>query len=155
MRLIAPLTAGEIPVVVAAARSLLTANDGKRVPFKHRGRSVRGVDCIGLIAYAFASVGREIRDRKDYGRDPVRDGLRGELIAHLGEPIPKSDMRPGDVLLMRWHRQGTTDLFNHVALVTDYPLGGLAIIHSYAIAGTVVEHRFAEPWVRRTVEVYR
>lgn len=64
-------------------------------------------------------------------------------------------MRPGDVLLMRWHRTGGADLFNHVALVTDYPLGGLAIIHALAQAGTVVEHRYAEPWVRRTVEVFR
>jgi cell wall-associated NlpC family hydrolase len=150
MRLIAPLTAGEVPVVIAAARSLLTAHDGKRVPFRHRGRSVRGIDCIGLVAYAFAAAGREIRDRKDYGRDPVRDGLRGELVAHLGDPIPKAEMRPGDVLLMRWHQDG-----NHVALVTDYPLGGLAIIHALAQAGTVVEHRYAEPWVRRTAEVFR
>lgn len=155
MRLIAPLTAGEVPVVIAAARSLLTACDGKRVPFKHRGRSVRGIDCIGLVAYAFAAVGREIRDRRDYGRDPVRDGLRAELVAHLGDPIPKDQMRPGDVLLMRWHQQGSTRLFNHVALVTDYPLGGLAVIHALQANGTVVEHRYASPWDRRTVEVFR
>lgn len=149
MRIITPLTDDERIRFVATARSMVG------VPFKHRGRNERGLDCVGLVAHALASVGRTVMDRKGYGRDPVKDGLRDVLIAHNGDPLPPSEMQVGDTVLMRWHRDGDTDLFNHVAIVGDYYLGGFSLIHALQSNRAVIEHRLADPWPRRIVEVYR
>lgn len=147
-RLVAPLDDAERAAFIAEARSYL------RTPFRHTGRSRRGVDCVGLVAVALAAVGRDVADRRDYGRDPVRDGLRDVLVEHFGEPID-GEAQPGDVALMRWHRDGAVDLFNHVGILTAYPLGGLALLHALSSNREVVEHRLADPWPRRIVEVWR
>lgn len=147
MRLIEPLTDAERVQFVAAARSMV----GK--PFKHQGRALHGVDCVGLVSYALAAVGRTVEDRRDYGRNPIRDGLRGVLMAHYGAPA--DGMQVGDVALMRWLTNNGVDLFNHVAIIGDYYLGGFSLIHALAINGAVVEHRLAEHWPQRIVEVYR
>jgi cell wall-associated NlpC family hydrolase len=146
-RLVKRLSAKERAAFIDAARSYL------RVPFRHTGRTSRGVDCVGLVAVALEAVGRAVDDRRDYGRDPVRDGLRGVLAAHFGNTIKQ--MRPGDVALMRWHSADGADLFNHVGIVTACPYGGLALLHALAENGEVVEQRIGEPWARRIVEAYR
>lgn len=148
-RLVEPLNDAEREAFIAAALSL------QGVRFRHTGRTLRGVDCVGLVKFALEATGRKVADRTDYGRNPVRDGLRDVLVAHFGDPVPRDSMQPGDVPLMRWHRNGTVDLFNHVGVLTAYPYGGLAIVHAVAESGRVVWHRLSDPWPRRIVEVYR
>jgi cell wall-associated NlpC family hydrolase len=142
-RIIKRLSAAERTAFIAAARSFAG------VPFRHRGRSERGLDCLGLIVVAMQAVGRLMADRASYGRNPVNDGIAEAARAHFGKPILLKNLRPGDVVLMQWHQQP-----NHVAIVTDYPGGGLALIHSLA-GKCVVEHRLADPWPRRIFEAYR
>lgn len=150
-RIIKRLSAAERARFIAAARSYITAGpDGESVPFKHRGRSVRGVDCLGLVVVAMAEAGRTMRDKAVYGRDPSNDGIREAAVAHFGQPIELANVRPGDVLLMQWHGQP-----NHVGIVGDYVLGGLSLIHSLAQEKRVVEHRLADPWPRRVTEAFR
>ena len=150
-RIVKRLTAKQRSAFIAAARSFAG------VPFRHRGRSERGVDCLGLVVCAMQAAGREMADRPAYGRDPTGDlgAMQLAARAHFGEPIYRaggdlSVLRPGDVVLMRWHQQP-----NHVAIVTDYPSDGLALIHSLVSLGRVVEHRLADPWPRRILEAYR
>lgn len=149
-RLIAPLSAAERTGLIAAARSYLDT------PFRHRGRSERGVDCLGLVVVSMRAIGREMADREGYGRDPTSDfgAMREAARMHFGAPSyfkgqSLSLLQPGDVVLMQWQQQP-----NHVAIVTDYPYGGLAVIHSQAdkSVGRVVEHRLAGPWPERIVE---
>lgn len=149
MRLIEPLTDVERAVFIAEARTYL------RTPFRHAGRSRRGIDCLGLIVCGLAAAGRAIGDRRDYGRDPVRDNLRGEMVSRFGAPLPPQSMQPGDIALMRWHEEGGVKLFNHVGILTHYPLGELALLHALWANRKVVEHRLAGPWPRRIVEVFR
>lgn len=148
-RIIKRLTASERSAFIAAARSFTGT------PFRHRGRSERGVDCLGVVVLSMRAVGREMADKDSYGRDPVADGIRDAAVAHFGEPVwrkgdPLDVLQPGDVVLMQWHQQP-----NHVAIVSDYPTGGLALIHSLAQEGRVVEHRLSDPWPRRITEGFR
>lgn len=143
-RLIPRLSAAERTAFVSAARSLVG------VPFKHRGRTERGIDCLGVVAYALRAVGREPEDERLYGRDPTPDAprLRNSLVAHFGEPV--AEMRPGCVVSMTWH-----GLPNHVAVIGAYPHGGLSLIHAVAAERRVIETRLAAPWPRRVLEVWR
>ena len=142
------MTADERLALVAAARGYL------RVPYRHRGRNRLGLDCAGLLWRAFADVGVVMDDERAYSPQP--DGrLRDAVVARLGEPFWKAGdalelLAPGDVVTLRWHQHP-----NHVALVTDYYLGGLALIHSYAEAGQVVEHRLDDQWAARLIEGWR
>lgn len=150
-RLIAPLSADERTGLIAAARSLLNA------PFRHRGRSPAGVDCLGLLVLSMQAIGHAMHDRDRYGRDPSGDlgAMQQAARAHFGEPIFHKGqsldlLQPGDVLLMRWHQQP-----NHVAIVSTHPNGGLAVIHAYKQAERVVEHGLTAQWPRRCLEGYR
>lgn len=128
---------------VAEARSWIGTK------WRHRGRTRFGIDCIGLIVHAVAAGGIQMRDRRDYGREPWKDGLQRELFEHFGEPV--MDMQPGDVALMRWHNQ---DGPAHVGIIGDYCHGGLSLIHSYSLT-SVCEHVIDDEWRARIVEVFR
>lgn len=137
------LTKNEQGALIAFARSLIGTK------FRHMGRSLRSVDCAGLILLALQSLGRRVVDLPAYGRTPHLDGLREAVRANLGQSVTDG-IRAGDVLLMRMNVEPT-----HVALVADHPQVGLTLIHTDAIIGQVVEHSFRTPWVDRVVEVYR
>lgn len=141
-RLIEPLTDDERRAFISAARARIGT------PFRHRGRTATGLDCIGLLVVALHAAGRVPVDRRTYGRQPDRDRLRETVREHFGPPV--SDMRPGDIVLMRW-----SDRPQHVAIVGDYAHGGLSLIHSDNAFGAVTEHRYAAPWAARVLEIYR
>ena len=141
-RLVTPLSAAERDGFIAAARALVGT------PFRHRGRSPAGADCLGLVRLALQAVGRDAADERLYGREPEPEGLklRAALREHFGDPVP---MAAGCVVLMRW-----ASLPNHVGILGRYPLGGLSLIHALAQEGRVIETRLADPWPRRIVEAY-
>ena len=128
---------------VAHARSLLGA------PWRHRGRKPWAIDCLGLVVLSVEAGGFPMRDRLDYGREPWADGLQREMREHFGEPV--GEWLPGDVALLRWDTHPDPA---HVAIIGDYPHGGLSLIHSYSLVA-VTEHRIDEQWQSRIVEVYR
>lgn len=133
-------------------------------PFHHQGR-LRGVgvDCVGLVigiceslnlhSRALDKKGRKVPftalDEQGYAPEPQGNLLRTKLDAFL-EPIPADSMKPGDIALfvMARHPQ-------HVAIIGDYPGGGLSLIHAYSPRGGVCEHGYNEKWQRRIVSAYR
>lgn len=139
-----PFTPSELTAFVAAARSYMG------VPFRHQGRSRRGVDCAGLFAVAVHDIGKPVYNVDAYSREPNNNGLRKAVVANLGEPITNNQMRHGDIVLMQFAGEPC-----HVGIVTDYPLGGFAILHTFAQVKKVVEHRMNDEWLGRIVEVYR
>lgn len=164
MRILAPLSDDERIAFIAAARTFLTAGpDGGRVPFRHHGRSYKGVDCIGFCGLSLRAVGRYFQDLKQYPRTPDGSTLRQGLVAHLGESLTPEQMQPGDIALMRWHESDEKRWDTHVGIITDYPVdpSSFAMIHAYRQAddpkgiGEVIEHRLGAPWDRRIVEVFR
>ena len=139
-----PLSDTERLALIAAARGYLD------VRFRHQGRSERGVDCAGLVAVCLLAIGREAADVEAYGREPLNQGLRAMCVENFGEPVPKDEMRPGDVALMRFRGEPS-----HVGIVTDYPYGGLALIHAFAQVKKVVDQLIDDEWLGNIVEVFR
>jgi cell wall-associated NlpC family hydrolase len=135
--------------LVQAARNYLG------VPFAHQGRAAFGMDCAGLLVLAEFDCGRVLRDVAAYGKTPWKDGLEAALVDNYGAPVT-GPIVPGDKLLMRFRREP-----QHIAIATDYFLGGLGIIHTRSDLargiqrGRVVEHRLDERWASYIVRVYR
>jgi cell wall-associated NlpC family hydrolase len=147
VRIIPRLTDAERAGFIAAARDLVG------VPFRHRGRSLRGVDCVGAVALALASQGRVVQDRAHYGRNPANDGLREVCRAHFGKPI--KTLRAGDVALMAWHDDTRNREPNHVGVLFDHPNGGLAMVHALSQNKRVIAHRLGAVHFARILEGYR
>lgn len=115
--------------VVAETRSWIGT------PFMHQ-HSVKGhgVDCGGLvrgISVALGLIPSNYRDLvpidlRGYSQHPHGDlGLR--LCDHYWQRINQYQMRPGDVVLVRW---GSNSPPSHSAIVADYLHGGLSMIHA-------------------------
>ena len=127
------------------------------VRFAHQGRSVAGLDCLGLLmltsqtlGLAFDGAGVEALDVPHYGTRPDAMLLKQKLDTHL-QGIEKTDVRAADILLLK-----IDGMPQHLALLTDYPMAGeLGMIHAYAPAREVVEHRYDAHWRRDTYGAYR
>lgn len=136
-------------MIVAAARKYTG------VKFRHLGRSPRALDCAGLVWRAYADCGVTLPDFLHYGREPHDDGLIRHVTHALGEPVAvapvrEDQLRVGDVIVVRFDIEP-----HHVALITDYPLGGLAMIHADGHNGKVIEHRLAHKQIARITHVFR
>jgi len=119
------------------------------VPFRHRGRTSRGVDCVGLIILAAQDCGYDNYKEFPYGREPRNSILEGVLANHFGEPVDR-DPQINDVVLMRLRKTGQP---SHVGIITTHP-DGLGIIHAYGEIGRVVHQRFTESMAARIAGVY-
>lgn len=104
---------------------------------------------MGVMVLSMEHAGIEMRDRTDYGREPWNAGLQRELKEHFGGPV--DDMQAGDVAVIQWRNMPGP---SHVALIADYPHGGLSLIHAHSTWG-VAEHRLDDDWLELIVEVYR
>lgn len=118
--------------VVARARAMIG------VPFRLHGRSVAGLDCVGLAAVA---MGREAQ------RDvPCAYGLRSGDVARAEGWLRAAGLRPvergvaggqpGDLVLVR---PGPLQL--HLMIGT-----GTGFVHAHAGLGRVVEMPGVSPW---------
>ena len=122
------------------------------VPFSHRGRSRRGLDCAGLVALSSQDAGYEVVDHLIYGREPWRDGLRRVLSTNLGAPVHRPP-QVDDIVLMRMRPEAEP---SHLAVVVPYALDKsvLGIVHTYSTVGMVCTHSMDAIWASRIVEVY-
>lgn len=135
----------KIEAFIAEARTFVG------VRWQHRGRSKFRVDCIGLVVLSLRAAGLEMRDRRDYGREPWNDGLQREMAEHFGDPV--TEMRPGDIVTMRGIGQPEP---GHVGVIAEHG-GRLTLIHSYNADSNsqVIEHGIDDAWRQRIVQIYR
>ncbi len=130
------------------------------VPFRHRGRTPRGLDCAGLVVRSYADLGVVLPDVACYGREPHRDGLMDAMRAAFGVPvwegrslIDRAVLRVGDVVVLRFEVHP-----HHIAIVTDDRHHGLGLIHAYSPpggGGRVVEHGLDARWQSQILAVFR
>ena len=143
--------------MMVASELIACARRFSGVRFMHQGRSVHGLDCLGLLiitaqecALRFGGQSADALDVPQYGARPDVQMLKQKLDAHL-VPIETHAAREGDVVLLKI--DGSPQ---HLALLTDYPIAGeLGMIHAYASARKVVEHRYDKDWKRATYAAYR
>ena len=129
--------------IIAAARSY------ERVPFRHQGRSHRGLDCLGLLAVAFRDAGMTVHDRTDYSRTPnlaeMKEALDRQLIR-----VPKSGGSHAGLVAL-FHDK----LWLHVGLMTK----ANKFIHARGpedIGPGVVEHILdSKTWAPRLMRMWR
>ncbi len=127
------------------------------VRFAHQGRGRDGVDCLGLLIAVADECGLEFDgkpssalDVPQYGSRPDVVALKQKLDAHL-TPITRADVRPADIVVLKI--DGSPQ---HLALITDYPMAEeMGMIHAYAPARKVVEHRYDKDWRHATYGAYR
>lgn len=126
-------------------------------PFRHRGRTRNGLDCVGLAVRVLMDMDKIVIDKKVYGPEPSKDGLRDYIEQNIGSPVATKEdidngfqLELGDILLMKFTLEP-----HHVAIVSDYIYGGDAMIHAYAAVERVVEHRLDDVWRDRILGVYR
>lgn len=126
--------------IIAAARAAIGT------PFRHQGRIAgRSLDCAGLAVHVAREIGADHFDIPAYGRSPSNGMLQAALDAQpCLRVVP--DRQPGDLLLMRFAGEP-----QHLAFLTADD----TIVHTYANAGKVCEHRLAAVWAARIVRVYR
>lgn len=137
--------------IVSEARRFLGA------PFRHQGRSIGGLDCVGLVLCVAEGLG--IRDtagnrisrymHEGYAAQPLSNMVQDRCNEHLVRKSIK-DMREGDVLTLAIPSSPC-----HVAIVGLNPLGGLTLIHAYAGgAKKCQEHPIDLKWNNRIVNCY-
>lgn len=126
-------------------------------PFHHQARlKGKGCDCLGLIVGVVDELGLKDRngvrlatyDEVTYSKEPDGAYLARKLTGLL-EEVPVAEARAGDLGLFKVRENP-----QHLAIFTDYE-GTLGMIHCYAQARRVVEHRLDADWKSRLVKVYR
>lgn len=130
--------------VVRAARAYLG------VRWVHQGRSVRGLDCIGLVMRVARDLALSDFETRDYGRIPDGRRLREGMREHCIELPAGTEPAHGMVALMSFEADP-----QHLAIVADYVHGGCSLVHALALERRVVEHRLDQVWANRIVALYR
>ena len=136
---------------------MMGARTYKDVPYKHRGRSRKGVDCAGLIWCVYNDAGIVLPDVARYGREPNKLGKMMQAVSVAfgnavwqGQNVPRAVLALGDVLVLRFVREP-----HHMAIVGTDRLRGLSLIHAHGESEKVVEHGLDDLWQSRILAVFR
>jgi len=129
--------------IVAEARKWID------VPWRHQGRTKRGIDCAGLVIVVGNSLGLVDYDTTNYQRKTHGQDFLNHFRMNMDEK-PILDALPGDVLLFR-DRQ-----FPCHSVIIGERQGALTIIHAYAHRRKVIEERLdTEEWLQRRVACFK
>ena len=107
---------------VAAARTYIG------VPWKHQGRSRRGVDCIGLVVMAARDCGMDVTIEANYGFNQQYRKMKALLLQHC-----ERQSGPGEGVIILYK---SAEIL-HLAVMTAEG----TIIHAYGPKRAVIEGR--------------
>lgn len=147
------MTAGRCSTDGMGERVVALARTWIGTPYRHQG-ATRGVgcDCLGLIRGIWRALyGEEPERPPPYSMDWAERAGEERLIAaarrHMGEPVPRGEMRPGDLLVFRWRADAAA---KHLGILS----AERRFIHAYEQAG-VIESALAPGWAQRIAAVFR
>ena len=118
------------------------------VKYRHQGRSREGVDCIGLPVCVRAELGLPPMDATGYAKRTVDSEMLDFCRANM-VPVDRASLQPGDLLVQM------TGQLRHIAIVGDYPGGGLSIIHAHLPNKKVVECRLDDVFMKTVRGCFR
>lgn len=132
-------------------------------PYKHLGRGLHGVDCLGLAAYA---LDMKVDDHVPAGRgasgyfvDPMWDHHKGSMENKANSELLTRFVSE-HLLIVRWDEIREGDLITFgVKLGEGFPdhvgifIGGGQFVH--ATKDGVVAANFNRTWLRHALGVYR
>jgi cell wall-associated NlpC family hydrolase len=124
--------------IIATARRLLG------VPYRHLGRDMHGVDCLGVLIWTARELGIDPPEY-DYTRNPSASRMRRLLGEHMHR-IQITEAKPGDILHAAYRAMP-----QHLLILTT----PTRVLHADSESGRVVEHVFAGPWPGRIRGAYR
>lgn len=117
------------------------------VPWKHQGRSIKGIDCIGLVAIVAKTLGISERDSTNYVRHP--DGF--SLVKAFDEEmdsISLNDIQEGDVVIF------SDNVYPcHVGIISNLH-NSLYLIHAHAMRRKVLEEAYAYEWPKKARKAF-
>jgi murein DD-endopeptidase / murein LD-carboxypeptidase len=102
--------------------------------FRAQGRGEGGLDCVGVVLSTFAIPAAAVRRDYHLRGDHLRE-VREQLAVYF-RPVPKAQLRPGDVMLLA---AGERQL--HLAVRT-----AAGFVHAHAAIRRVVETPGAPEW---------
>ena len=124
------------------------------VPFVHKGRDLKGIDCYGLLCLVYRDLGYILPDYTDYGIEDYKREWYEEgkdyylqLYHTLWEKVEKPE--PWDGLLFRHSRH--TNTINHVGIY----LGDEQFLHCYEGSEVGVARLDRPYWSRRLYGSFR
>lgn len=118
-------------------------------PWRHQGRTRKGVDCVGLIVQVANSLGLNPSGYDFCGYSRHAGGL--ELLSHFRNNMTEkliSAALPGDVIVFRDNAYPC-----HVAFASER-YGVIYMIHAYAIRRQVFEETFSDEWRSKAIYCY-
>ena len=118
------------------------------VRWRHQGRTREGVDCVGLPVVCAAEARGAVIPLPDYSETTADETMLRGCQQYL-IPVALADAEPGDIVVLGFARQ------RHMAILGDYPGGGLSLIHAYLPNRKVVEARLDDAWRARILSVFR
>ena len=113
------------------------AQDTIGTPFRLRGRSRNGMDCIGLVCFALSVIGRTLPPLPNYGMRNFGRERFDKLIDAAGLGVTFEPQLAGDILLLR-----PSVAQYHLAIVGP----AARLIHAHAGLGRVVASHAPLPW---------
>lgn len=118
------------------------------VRYRHQGRTREGVDCIGLPALVCRDLGMVGYDASAYAKVSEGSEMLDFCASNL-RTVCRADLAPGDILVQ------TNGHARHMAIVADYPQGGLSIIHAWITNKRVVEVRLDDNFMQTVRGCFR
>lgn len=106
-------------------------------PFKHQGRTIEGMDCVGLIIAVGHNLGLVNVDFTAYERSPQPGEFLDAISKYL---VRTSEQKPGNILVL------SLPLYpSHLAFYTKEN----TIVHASSSRGRVIENRLSKDWMGR------
>lgn len=110
-------------------------------PWRHRGRSITGVDCIGLVCVVGDSFGIEYEDIEGYSRNP--DGRFVDHVMKFMDYREPQVVAPGCAVVLRDQHQPC-----HIGIITE-KYGALYLLHASIAKRAVVEEEWDAYWANK------